>query len=169
MFFVTNSSISTRAQYAQKIQTLLGLSFEISENCILSAAFVTANYLAERLPQGAKLFVMGMEGIQQELQAKGFDIIPGSGDVSADIAAVVVGFDPSFTYNHMSKACKLFTLNPECMFIGCNLDHCYVNESNYLQPGTGALVTAVAYGSGKDPIIMGKPNNFLFDALLSAW
>jgi HAD superfamily hydrolase (TIGR01450 family) len=170
MLFVTNSSVSTRAQHAAKIKTRLGLDFCIEEDSIFTAAGVAAEYLAKELNEGtANVYVMGLEGIQKELQSKGFRVTVAPAQVFENISAVVVGFDPTFSYNHIAAAMKIFALNPSCLFVGCNLDSSYVNESGFLAPGTGTLVTAVAYASGRKPIIMGKPNNLLFDTILMRW
>ena len=167
MFFITNSSVSTRSQHAQKIQHRLGLDFCIEEASVLTAAAVTADYLADKLPAGSNVYVMGKEGIQKELQEKHFNVLVAPAEVTENIAAVVVGFDPTFSYAHLAMAMKIFALNPECLFVGCNLDSSYVSESGFLQPGTGTLVTAVAYATQKTPVIMGKPNNLLYETLLA--
>lgn len=170
MFFVTNSSVSTRAQHAQKVQSRLGLDFAIDEDSVLTAAAVTAAYLSTRLPPGTKIYTMGLDGIQEELRAKGFTVLVAPAAEETDsVSAVVVGFDPSFSYAHIAVTMKIFAQNPSCLFIGCNLDSSYVNESGFLQPGTGTLVTAVAYATGRKPVIMGKPSSFLYDALMNCW
>ncbi len=166
---MTNSSVSTRTQHAEKIKSRLGLEFEIGEESVLTAAAVTADHLSIHLPKEANVYVMGMEGIQKELQSKGFNAIVAPSPASENISAVVVGFDPTFSYNHIAQAMKIFALNTKCLFIGCNLDSSYVNESGFLAPGTGTLVTAVAYATGQTPIIMGKPNNLLYETLLLRW
>ena len=169
MIFVTNSSVSTRAQHAEKIKSRLQLDFSIEEDSVFTAAAVTADFLSSKLPRGASVYVMGLEGIQKELEGKGFAVSVAPAPVFDDISAVVVGFDPSFSYAHIAAAMKIFALNPGCLLVGCNLDSSYVNESGFLAPGTGTLVIAVAYATEKQPIIMGKPNNLLYDTLLLRW
>lgn len=108
-----------------------------------------------------------MEGITSELEGVGFKVSKEYQEGS-DYGAVVIGFDPGFTYGSITEAIKVFKHNPEALMIACNLDATYVGDNGQIFPGTGCLVKAVAYASGKDPIVMGKPNNHIYDALLES-
>lgn len=167
MRFITNSSICTRKQYAHKIKTVLNLQFEVNESEIVSAAYVTARYLKKAIPSGCNVLVLGMEGIRMELETVGFKVSREFIE-TGHFGAVVVGFDKDFTYNSITEAIKVFGSNPAALMIGCNMDVTYVGEGGQILPGTGCLVRAVSAAVGKDPIIMGKPNNFIYSALLDS-
>jgi HAD superfamily hydrolase (TIGR01450 family) len=109
-----------------------------------------------------------LEGIKMELEAVGFKIT--SEYISDDkYGAVVVGMDPNFTYHSITEALKVFNNNSDALLIGCNLDATFVGEGGQIFPGTGSLVTAVAHATGRDPIVMGKPNNYIYTALLDSY
>lgn len=167
MRFITNSSVSTREKHAQRIKNLLNLPFDIEAEQVVTAAFVTACYLKKRLPVGCSLLVFGLEGIKSELEAFGFKVT-SEYNSNDKYAAVVVGMDPNFTYNSITDALKVFKNNPEALLIGCNLDATFVGEGGQMFPGTGSLVKAVSHATGRDPIIMGKPNNYIYSALLDS-
>lgn len=113
------------------------------------------------------VLVLGMEGIKHELVAAGL-LVTEAFDSNVVYGTVVVGFDVNFSYSSMSDAIRVFQKFPDAILVGCNLDATYVGESGQIFPGTGSLVTAVAYATCRNPIIMGKPNNFIYDALLDS-
>lgn len=167
MRFITNSSVSTREKHALKIKNTLNLPFEIKSEEVVTAAYVTARYLHKRLPENCSILVFGLEGIRTELEAVGFKV---TSEYNQDdkYGAVVVGLDPNFTYHSISEAIKVFQKDPDALLIGCNLDATYVGEGGQIFPGTGSLVKSVAYVTGRDPIVMGKPNNYIYSALLDS-
>ena len=110
-----------------------------------------------------------MEGIARELEDVGFKVTRKyQEDCSEVCRAVVVGFDWNFNYQTIAEAIKVFQYHPEALLIGCNLDATYVGDGGQIMPGTGCIVKAVAYAAGKDPIIMGKPNNHIYAALIDS-
>lgn len=167
MRFITNSSISTRKHHAHKIKTILNLPFEIEESQVISAAYVTARYLIKSVPEGCNVLVLGGEGIKLELESVGFKVSRQFHEMGR-FGAVVVGFDKDFTYDSITEALKVFSSNQDALMIGCNMDVTYVGEGGQILPGTGCLVQAVSAAVGKDAIIMGKPNNYIYTALLDS-
>ena len=102
-----------------------------------------------------------------ELESVGFKVTREYQQVEA-YGAVVVGLDGSFNYNSITEAIKVFQHHQEALMVGCNLDATYVGDGGKILPGTGCLVKAVAYATGKDPIVMGKPNNHSYAALIDS-
>ncbi|KAK8971753.1 hypothetical protein V6N11_081453 [Hibiscus sabdariffa] len=110
LVFVTNNSTKSRIQYANKFRTL-GLS--VSQDEIFSSSFAAAMYLkVNQFPPQKKVYVIGGEGIVQELQLAGFTALggPEDGEKRAqwksnclfehdkEVGAVVVGLDPDINY-----------------------------------------------------------------------
>lgn len=116
---------------------------------------------------GSAILVIGLEGIQRELESVGFKVTREH-QINAVYGAVVVGLDGNFNYNLIAETIKVFQNHPEALMIGCNLDATYVGDGGKILPGTGCLVQAVAYATGKDPIVMGKPNNHIYNALIDS-
>ncbi|CAN0890886.1 Phosphoglycolate phosphatase 2 [Linum grandiflorum] len=78
LVFVTNNSTKSRRQYAAKFHSL-GIS--VSEDEIFSSSFAAAMYLkVNEFPPEKKVYVIGMEGIVQELQQAGFTALGGPED-----------------------------------------------------------------------------------------
>lgn len=146
---------------------MLNLPFKIDETEIITAAYVTAQFLLKKLNPGCSILVIGLEGIQLELEQVGFKV-SRQHQTGELYGAVVVGWDKYFTYNDITESVKVFQSHPEALMIGCNLDATYVGEGGQIFPGTGSLVKAVSYANVKEPIIMGKPNNYIYSALLDS-
>ncbi|KAK2636839.1 hypothetical protein Ddye_031631 [Dipteronia dyeriana] len=78
LVFVTNNSTKSRRQYAIKFQSL-GLS--VTEDEIFSSSFAAAMYLkVNNFPQQNKVYVIGGEGIIEELQLAGYTGLGGPED-----------------------------------------------------------------------------------------
>ena len=143
------------------------MPFSIKAEEIVTAAYVTAQFLKKQLEMKSSILVIGLEGIRLELESVGFKV-SREHKAHENYGAVVVGLDKSFTYHDITESVKVFQCHPAALMIGCNMDATYIGEGGQVFPGTGSLVKAVAHASGKDPIIMGKPNNYIYNALLES-
>lgn len=78
LVFVTNNSTKSRKQYAKKFHSL-GLA--VSEEEIFSSSFAAAMFLkANDFPQEKKVYVIGEQGILEELELAGFTGLGGPED-----------------------------------------------------------------------------------------
>ncbi|KAH9605711.1 hypothetical protein KSS87_007720 [Heliosperma pusillum] len=156
--FVTNNSTKSRAQYAAKF---LSLGISVSQDEIFSSSFAAAMYLKSiQFPPQNKVYVIGGEGILEELHLAGFTALGGP------VAAVVVGLDQYINLYKLQYATLCIRENPGCLFIATNRDA--VGNMTPLQewPGAGCMVAAVCGSTEKEPTVVGKPSTFLMDFLL---
>ncbi|CAN0890885.1 Phosphoglycolate phosphatase 2 [Linum grandiflorum] len=178
LVFVTNNSTKSRRQYAAKFHSL-GIS--VSEDEIFSSSFAAAMYLkVNEFPPEKKVYVIGMEGIVQELQQAGFTALGGPEDAEKTaewksntlfehdktVGAVVVGLDPYVNYHKLQYGTLCVRENPGCLFIATNRDA--VGHMTDLQewPGAGCMVAALRGSTEREPIVVGKPSTFMMDFLL---
>ncbi|KAK7246028.1 hypothetical protein RIF29_40885 [Crotalaria pallida] len=178
LVFVTNNSSKSRPQYALKFQSL---GIPVSEDEIFSSSFAAAMYLkVNNFPQQNKVYVIGGEGILEELKLAGFTALGGPGDSNKTIdfkqnsffehdktvGAVVVGLDPNINYYKLQYGTLCIRENPGCLFIATNRDS--VGNMTSLQewPGAGCMVSAICGSTQKEPIVVGKPSTFMMDFLL---
>ena len=83
VFFVTNNSTKSRKGYLKKFQEL-GLDVKPEE--IFSSSFAAAAYLEQNpLPAGKKVYIIGQEGICQELDLLNIPYIGGPADSDVKI------------------------------------------------------------------------------------
>ncbi|KAL2932224.1 Phosphoglycolate phosphatase 2 [Bienertia sinuspersici] len=178
LVFVTNNSTKSRTQYASKF---LSLGISVSQDEIFSSSFAAAMYLKSvQYPPDKKVYVVGGEGILEELHLAGFTAFGGPEDAHKtiqlkenpffhhdnDVGAVVVGLDPYINFYKLQYATLCIRENPGCLFVATNRDA--VGHMTNLQewPGAGCMVAAVCGSTQKEPIVVGKPSTFMMDFLL---
>lgn len=163
VYFLTNNSGKTRADYKQKLADVNGM--DVSETSIFTSAYATALYLKQRGAAGRSVFVIGEPGLAAELSNAGMVAItePDTGDIQ-DIDYVVVGIDRQFTYNKLRFAHAAITRG-HAQFIATNRDSTFPMETGEI-PGGGSLVAALATASGREPVNIGKPETHGYEAIL---
>ncbi|KAM5588957.1 phosphoglycolate phosphatase 2 [Rosa sericea] len=178
LVFVTNNSTKSRKQYANKF---LSLGISVTEDEIFSSSFAAAMYLQLiHFPKHKKVYVIGEQGILEELQLAGFTALGGPEDGKKtvqlksnclfehdkSVGAVVVGLDQYINYYKLQYGTLCIRENPGCLFIATNRDA--VGHMTDLQewPGAGCMVAAMCGTTQKEPIVVGKPSTFLMDFLL---
>nr|XP_043610347.1 phosphoglycolate phosphatase 2 [Erigeron canadensis] len=177
LVFVTNNSSKSRRQNALKFQSL-GIS--VTEEEIFSSSFAAAMYLKiNGFPPEKKVYVIGGEGILEELKLAGFTGLGGPEDGKKtvelksntlfehdkSVGAVVVGIDPYINYYKLQYGTLCIRENPGCIFIATNRDATGNMTDLQEWPGAGCMVAAVCGSTQKEPIVVGKPSTFLMDFL----
>ncbi|MGI4792024.1 MAG: HAD-IIA family hydrolase [Janthinobacterium lividum] len=166
VYFLTNNSGRTRADYRQKLAEVNGL--DVPETSIFTSAYATALYLKQRAAAGRSAFVIGELGLAAELASSG-GLIPITQPDSvdpADIDYVIVGIDRNFSYDKLRFAHAAITRG-HAQFIATNRDATFPMETGEI-PGGGSLVAALATATGREPITIGKPETHAYEAILEA-
>lgn len=178
LVFVTNNSRKSRRQYAKKFNSV---GIAVNEDEIFSSSFAAAMYLKTiNFPREKKVYVIGEEGILEELELAGFTGLGGPEDGKKtvqlkanclfehdkSVGAVVAGLDQYINYYKLQYATLCIRENPDCLFIATNRDA--VGHMTDLQewPGAGCMVAALCGSTEKEPIVVGKPSTFMMDFLL---
>jgi 4-nitrophenyl phosphatase/phosphoglycolate phosphatase len=145
---------------------------------IFSSSFAAAAYLEQNpLPKGKKVYIIGQEGIGEELDLLGIPHIGGPADSlksiklgpgvkleqDKDVAAVVVGFDSNINYYKIQYAQLCINENEDCKFIATNLDAVTHLTEEQEWAGNGAMVGAVIGCTGRQPVVVGKPSPLMVD------
>ncbi|KAM4624259.1 glycerol-3-phosphate phosphatase [Polymixia lowei] len=176
VFFVTNNSSKTRKLYADKM-TRMG--FDVREEDVFGTAYCSAVYLKTVCKLEGKVYLIGTDALKQELESVGIQSTPAGADhisggqidwanvpLDPEVKAVVVGFDPHFSYMKLSRAMQYLT-DPDCLFVATNTDNRLPLEGGKAVPGTGCLVRAVEIAAQRQAQTVGKPNHFMFDCVAS--
>ncbi|KAI3836484.1 hypothetical protein MKW98_008245 [Papaver atlanticum] len=178
LVFVTNNSSKSRKQYAKKFRSL---GVPVDEEEIFSSSFAAAMYLkVNKFPQDKKIYVIGQEGILEELELAGFKSLGGPEDGKKsvepksnchfehdkNVGAVVVGIDHYINYYKLQYATLCIRENPGCLFIATNRDATGPMSDSQEWPGAGCMVGAVCGSTQIEPIVVGKPSTFMMDFLL---
>ncbi|KAK1273787.1 Phosphoglycolate phosphatase 2 [Acorus gramineus] len=170
--FVTNNSMKSRKQYATKFRKL---GLEVNEEEIFSSSFAAAMYLKlNSFPQEKKVYVIGEEGILEELKLAGFTCFGGPEDSNKSIqlksdfmvkhdenvGAVVVGIDPHINYYKLHELCACQNYQQEVNFNKSKNSHVNADKR------AGCMVGAICGSTQKEPIVVGKPSTFMMDFLV---
>ena len=183
VFFATNNSTASRSEYVARLEAL-GLGGDLDH--VVTSAYATAHYLERLDLTPADVFVVGANGLRDEIRAVGIgartaEDLPGAyppPDAAADGVSpaamreylthlrlppppdtVVVGLDLHLTYARLAEAQR--ALLAGARFIASNKDRAYPVEGRLL-PGAGSIVKALEVASGREAVCIGKPEPFLF-------
>ncbi|XP_057818271.2 phosphoglycolate phosphatase 1A, chloroplastic isoform X4 [Cryptomeria japonica] len=155
LVFMTNNSTKSRKQYRKKFEAL-GLT--VQEEEIFPSSFAAAAYLKSiDFPQEKKVYVIGGEGILQELELCGIKGIGGP------VGAVVVGFDQFINFYKIQYGTLCIRENPGCLFIATNCDAVGHFTDAQEWAGGGSMVGAIKGSTQKEPLVLGKPSTFMMD------
>jgi 4-nitrophenyl phosphatase len=146
----TNNSSRLPEQYTDK---LAHLGVQVPPECILTSAQAAAAYLAGQAPPGTPVYAIGEEGVRRALEERGF-VLTDEG-----AAYVVVGWDRQLTWDKLATAALL--IHAGAGFIGTNPDTNYPTERGPV-PGNGAQLAALATTTGVKPVVVGKPEPWLY-------
>jgi 4-nitrophenyl phosphatase len=149
---VTNNSSLTVAQYLAKLERM-GIPTSVED--LLTSAQVAAGLM----DPGTRALVVGGDGIREALAGRGVDVVDGD---ASRVDTVVVGWTRAFDYEVLTHA--MLAVRAGARLVGTNHDPTYPTPDGVL-PGGGSLVTAVAYASGVEAVIAGKPNQPTVDAI----
>ena len=150
----TNNASTSAEKLAERLQ---GWGADVRPDEIVTSSSATADYLETILPAGARLYVIGMEGLRVPLRNKGFEFAEDNVD------AVVVGIDWNLTYNQLKRAA--LNIRAGAKFIGTNGDRTFPNPDGII-PGNGALLAAIETATDVKPIVIGKPEPVLYQTAL---
>ncbi|MCP2339074.1 HAD-IIA family hydrolase [Actinomadura rupiterrae] len=147
--FVTNNASRTPAA----VVALLGeVGVPAAPDDVITSAQAAARLLAERLPAGAKVLVVGGSALRVALYDQGLRPVSVAAD---DPAAVVQGFSPDLGYGLLAEGGKAVARG--ALFVGSNGDTTIPGESGPAKPGNGALLSVIRTATGVAPIVTGKP------------
>ncbi|KAL0482909.1 phosphoglycolate phosphatase [Acrasis kona] len=179
IFFVTNNASKSRKSYQKKFSSL-GIDCDYHE--ILNSSFAAAWYLQD-IGFKKRVYVIGQDGITEELREVGIESYGGSEDVNKpfdyatfaknfkapeDVGAVVIGIDDKFNNYKLATGTHLLRTDPNILFVATNTDACLPYSGGFDFPGAGAFVTSLATASGRQPdMICGKPSQLLLNYVVN--
>jgi glycerol-1-phosphatase len=156
--FVTNNAARRPDEVADQLRSL-GVDAAAAD--VVTSAQAAAALVAERVPTGAHVLVVGGDGLVSALRERGLEPTSSADD---ETAAVVQGFHPSVGWKLLAEGA--FAVASGVPWIASNLDD-VVPTARGTAPGNGALVDAVATAVGRRPdAVAGKPYRPLFDETL---
>jgi glycerol-1-phosphatase len=146
--FVTNNAARPPQAVAEHLSRL---GIAVSSNEVVTSAQAAARVLAEMLPKGAGVLVVGGEGLVAALQERGLRPVS---DLAGDPLAVVQGFHPDVDWRLLAEGS--FAVAAGLPWVASNTDRTLPTPRG-TAPGNGTLVDAIRAATGRAPTVAGKP------------
>jgi len=186
---LTNNATKSRSVYARKLARL-GYDIALGKKSIVNPAAVVADTLfrAGLAESNKKVYLIGCQGVKDELDDLGIECFghgPDSVENQPDknvflydlkldehpdnVGAVVVGYEKHFNYIKLMKAAN-YLQDEDCHFVATNEDEtCPGPNPNIIIPDAGPIIAAVKVASGREPLVVGKPNTPAFEYICRRW
>ncbi|WP_030187455.1 HAD hydrolase-like protein [Streptomyces violaceorubidus] len=147
--YVTNNALRTPDAVAAHL-TELGIPTGAED--VITSAQAVARLIAEQLPSGARVLVIGGEGLRVALRERGLEPVESAEE---DPAAVVQGFGgPELPWGRFAEAC--YAIARGVPWYASNTD-LTIPGARGIAPGNGAAVEVVRIATGAEPQVAGKP------------
>ncbi len=146
--YVTNNAFRTPSAVAALL-TSFGAPATAAD--VVTSAQAAARLLAERLPAGAPVLVIGGTGLRMAVRERGLRPVSTA---AARPQAVVQGYSPDVGYSLLAEGGLAVAAG--ALFVATNGDLTLPSRRG-AQPGNGSLVQVIATATGVQPLVAGKP------------
>jgi glycerol 3-phosphatase-2 len=146
--YVTNNAFRTPSTIAAQ---LIGLGVPAGPGDIVTSAQAAARLLAERLPAGSAVLVIGGSGLRIAVRERGLRPVTVA---AAKPAAVVQGYAPDVDYSRLAEG--TLAVLAGALFVASNMD-ATLPTARGRQPGNGSMAQVIANATGVKPLVAGKP------------
>jgi glycerol-1-phosphatase len=156
--YITNNASRTAESVAGHLSEL-GLA--VTADDVVTSPQAAVRLLADLVPAGSTILVVGGEGLTSVVEAAGFVVTRSALD---EPAAVIQGFAPEVGWAQLAEAA--FALHerdgqPGIPWVATNTDWT-IPQARGIAPGNGTLVSAVHTAVGRLPVVAGKPEVAMF-------
>lgn len=158
ILFVTNNASRSAGQVAEH---LCELGFTAEPGDVVTSAQSAARLLAEQLPQGVNVLIIGTDSLAAEISGVG--LVPVRQWSEAPVA-VVQGHSPETGWSNLAEAA--LAIRSGALWIAANVDKTLPSERGLL-PGNGSMVAALRTATDREPQVAGKPSPVLMEDALS--
>ncbi len=155
--FLTNNASRSAGDVAAHLRDL---DIEADDADVVTAAQAVAHVVADAVPAGSVVLLVGGEGLQIPLEERGLRCVDTLAD---DPVAVVQGFHPDVGWRALAEAS--YAIESGLPWFASNADMT-IPTARGVAPGNGSLVQAVSNATGATPTVAGKPERALFDEAL---
>ncbi len=156
--YVTNNASRSSDEVAQHLRAM---GFAAVPDDVVTSAQSAANLLADRLPAGAAVLIVGTKSLAAEIENVGLKPVRQWSD---DPVAVVQGHSPETAWPDLAEAA--LAIRGNALWVAANVDRTLPSERGLL-PGNGSMVAALQAATDREPTVAGKPQPILLTDALS--
>lgn len=146
--YVTNNA--SRSPHAIAAQ-LSAMGVPATASDVVTSAQAAARVLADQLPAGAPVLVVGGTGLRLALRERGLRPVTAAAERPL---AVAQGYSHDIDYGLLAEAA--LALNAGALYVASNTDPTLPTPRGP-QPGNGSLVQVLVHATGREPVVAGKP------------
>ncbi|WP_270181196.1 HAD-IIA family hydrolase [Alkalihalobacillus sp. CinArs1] len=155
--FMTNNSTLNAAEIRMKLAKF-GVPAEEEE--IICPTDCAGTFLTDHFGP-SNVYVIGSDALKENVARSGHTLLHS---VNAHCDVVLVGRDLEFTYRKLEDAS--IHVQKGALLVATNMDHTHPIQTGDDVPETGALVAAIQATVSIEPLIIGKPDAYLYDTAL---
>jgi HAD superfamily hydrolase (TIGR01450 family) len=148
VIYVTNNASRSPSAIAAQL-TRLGVPATAAD--VVTSGQAAARLLAAGLPPGARVLVVGGNGLRLALRERGLRPVSTAAERPA---AVVQGFSPDISYGLLSEG--VLAIRAGAKYVAANADRTLPTARGE-EMGNGSLVQSIAWATGVQPVVAGKP------------
>lgn len=152
--YLTNNAARPVSAIAAHLRSL---GIELEDADVVTSAQAAARMVAELVPAGSGVLVVGGEGLIGPINDHGLRPVATYDD---DPVAVVQGFSPDVGWRQLNEAVR--AVRSGLPWVATNLD-LTIPTATGIGPGNGLLVDVVRQVTGVEPHVAGKPEPALLD------
>lgn len=155
---LTNNSANSAGDYTRKLAKM-GVTVKDSET--VTSGQAASEYLRSVAPEGAGVFVVGMQPLRDSVFGGENEGLFVSDDKKPRF--VVQGGDFNLVYETVKKACLL--IRAGATYIATNADPVFPTEEGLI-PGAGSIGALLQTSTGQKPLVIGKPEAPMYEMAL---
>ncbi|MCP5520713.1 MAG: HAD-IIA family hydrolase [Verrucomicrobiales bacterium] len=158
--FLTNNPSKSRADYLRHLQDL---GVPATAGQLYTSTQAAIEFIREEHPAVHRLFALATPGLNTELEAAGFELMPDHPDAEPD--AVVVGFDTTLTYARLCRAAWWISRGKP--WFATNPDRVCPTDQPTVLVDCGSLCASLETATGRPPTaVLGKPDPAMLRGIL---
>ena len=146
--FVTNNAARTPTEVSAH---LVGLGVRAEPSDVVTSAQAGARMLAERLPVGSHVLVIGGPGVGDALRERGLEPVESVDDGAV---ALMQGYGPDVGWRQLAEGS--LAIGRGLLWVATNLDRTIPTPRGRVL-GNGSMVEALRHATGVEPLVAGKP------------
>ncbi|MDB5079638.1 MAG: hypothetical protein JWP00_1562 [Chloroflexi bacterium] len=155
---LTNNSAHSASDYTRKLARM-GVTVQDSET--VTSGQATAAYLRKVAPEGAGVFVVGMQPLRDSIFGGENEGLFQPDDKTPRF--VVQGGDFNLVYDTVKRACLL--IRAGATYIATNADPVFPTEEGLI-PGAGSIGALLETSTGQKSLVIGKPEAPMYEMAL---
>lgn len=161
--FLTNNPSRSVADYVEHLRSL---GVEARPEDFYTSAQATIDFLKNEHPYVRRLFILGTPSMVHEFETAGFNITINNPADKPD--AVVVGFDPTLTYQNLCRAA--WWIKQGIFYLATNPDKVCPTDKPTVLVDCGAICQALEEATGRMPdVVVGKPDPRMLNGIMKRY